>query len=60
MEKVMQTKVARKMLDNSLGEDNPPCIREAMTHTVSYPSRHIYIKYQFIVDNVNEGKVRGH
>lgn len=46
-----------RMFNISIGEDNILCIKDAHILIVSEMSKHVDIKYQFLVDHVERGNV---
>lgn len=49
---------AHDIFNITLGEDNMGCIRDAQTPVISDLSKHVDIKYQFLVDHVRRGNVK--
>lgn len=56
LEKIFKISLDKKEIGDSfnisIGKNNMGCIRDALTRVVSELSKHVDVKYQFIINNV--------
>jgi len=57
---VMDEKVVRELFNISIGEDNQSCISDAKSPVLSSYSKHVDIKYRYLVQNIENGNIGIH
>lgn len=60
LERIISKKKVDQLFNVSIAEDNQACIREAKNPGSSELSKHIDVKFQFLVDNIQKGIVDIH
>lgn len=54
---VLDRATVERLFDVCIGEDNQACISETLNPVLSDLSKHIDLKYQFLVDHIRKGDV---
>lgn len=56
--RVLDEEIVASLFDICIGEDNQACNADAQNPVLSDMSKYVDLKYQFLVDNVQEENVR--